>query len=798
MFGILWINARNLLYIKKFNPKKAIRLADDKLKTKRFMEQRGIPVPGTYDVIRTADQLWKYDFSQLPVDEWIIKPTKWSRGRGIYRVKRLEELISEKYGVHSVGKLLWLEPQANSLQYQVSGATINDDTLKRYLLDILHGKSSLTGDHDTILLEELIRPGEGFKEYCEYGLADIRVIVFNLIPVAAMLRVPTLKSDGKANLSQWAVGMWVEVWTGQIISLSKWWSARDSDFPAPYSGFEKKTLPYWDDILSYSSKIQYLVNLWYLALDRVITDDGPKLLEINARAGLGFQNASLLPLRKRLDKIGDISVSTPEKGVEIAKSLFGKHKSSMVMPSKVVYLSQYATFKTDVERIECVVSVDLNQTENLLSPDLRAQLKWTKWGELKLQHGPLFTDLHRKESKESLQATVVLGRYAVSSYYVRPLSKVLTKTDFIDPKNLVISELDQLHILDQQVEKLGRRVNTSKILKPTNFLEELDMFVTLNGDYNPKFVYHRPTDERLDETEAKSKRLLDQYFGASALQSRFAILFKEKIQEVIIKNNLIRAYKAQNFDDIEQYNIELFDQFDENLLSLSREKILDSSLFDRSQLGPMLSKTRMKKMIRMYLQERGYSGVQIVFTPDTSSRISVIRSNPIRVQIADDAIFRETELLGTLAHEVDVHIKRYMNGLATWRKILKNGTAWYIRDEEGLAIYESSKYRPEGYEKPGMYERYFYTYHAKGKTFKEFVQLLRQSRYGESNYKLFKLALRVYKGIENTAKAWNGQLFMKDKVYLEGYTYVLNQEDILTSETIWLWKVKISDLAMIE
>jgi glutathione synthase/RimK-type ligase-like ATP-grasp enzyme len=43
--------------------------------------------------------------------------------------------------------------------------------------------------------------------YCEYGLADIRVIVFNLIPVAAMLRVPTKESDGKANLDRGAIGM---------------------------------------------------------------------------------------------------------------------------------------------------------------------------------------------------------------------------------------------------------------------------------------------------------------------------------------------------------------------------------------------------------------------------------------------------------------------------------------------------------------------------------------------------------------------------------------------------------------
>jgi hypothetical protein len=33
------------------------------------------------------------------------------------------------------------------------------------------------------------------------------------------------------------------------------------DFPEPYGNFAHQHLPYWDDILSYSSKIQYFANL---------------------------------------------------------------------------------------------------------------------------------------------------------------------------------------------------------------------------------------------------------------------------------------------------------------------------------------------------------------------------------------------------------------------------------------------------------------------------------------------------------------------------------------------------------
>jgi len=45
----------------------------------------------------------------------------------------------------------------------------------------------------------------------------------------------------------------------------------------------------------------------------VITNEGPKLLEINARAGLEVQKVSNTRLQKVLDKIEDLSIIDPEK-----------------------------------------------------------------------------------------------------------------------------------------------------------------------------------------------------------------------------------------------------------------------------------------------------------------------------------------------------------------------------------------------------------------------------------------------------------------------------------------------------
>ena len=76
VYSILGINRRNLEYIKKLNPQKNIRLADNKYKTKQFLEQRGIPVPKTYAYITDRKQLLDFDFGSLPSDVFVAKPNK--------------------------------------------------------------------------------------------------------------------------------------------------------------------------------------------------------------------------------------------------------------------------------------------------------------------------------------------------------------------------------------------------------------------------------------------------------------------------------------------------------------------------------------------------------------------------------------------------------------------------------------------------------------------------------------------------------------------------------------------------
>ena len=80
-FGVLGLNERNLNYIKRFNPKKVIRLLTNKAQTKKFLKQRGVPLAATYGVLKTRQELYDFDFGTLASPRFVIKPNKGSKGK---------------------------------------------------------------------------------------------------------------------------------------------------------------------------------------------------------------------------------------------------------------------------------------------------------------------------------------------------------------------------------------------------------------------------------------------------------------------------------------------------------------------------------------------------------------------------------------------------------------------------------------------------------------------------------------------------------------------------------------------
>ncbi len=817
-FWILGINARNLLYIKKFNPKKSIRLADNKLKTKEFLKQRWIPVPETFAVINNRKELFEFDRKSLPEEEFVVKPNKWSKWQWIKIVKLIENdyidrenivlNFTKKFSIWRFFNFIdkfsniydfWYEN--NKLKFKIWNDIYDYSYFLTTLVDILDGKYSLSEWWDKILVEEKLEPGENFQRFCRYWLADIRVIVFNLIPVAAMIRVPTQWSWWKANIAQWWVWLWIEVWSWKIKSMYFKGEIFDKKFPWWFEQFYKKKIPFWDDILLYSSKIQYFVNIWYLALDWVITDEWPKLLEINARAWLEVQNASKVYLKKRLEKISDIKVNEPEKGVEIAKSLFTTEKTPVSL-TKVVYLSQKANLILEWEeedvKVKVHVEVDLNKEKNYISKDLYEKISnWKEWDIILdlFDSEVRFKNILFELDEKLPQDRIVLGYNILQDYYIKPIRKEYVNISFINPDKIIEEEVEKLQLLDSKIHKIHQKLNLTKILYPVNYLDELDNFITWGGNYNPKFKYNRPEDEKLNALETELFNLRDKYFGQIPLKSKFSSIFDEKIEELLVRINLIRAYKRQKYDDILKYNIMLRWELDKDLIKLSKEKIFLDEDIDSEVLWKQLSLNQVKKIIKQYLQKKGISGVKIITDASISSRISIARtSKRVVIRLSPFAKFREKEIYATLAHEIDIHLLRWLNWKKTGWYIFSDWTGFYLKDEEGLAVWNSFKYLPEWYEKKWMYFKYYFILQAQKNHFARLAEIYRWY-IGWDLMKAFKWVFRVKKGIKNTWFVDSWAIWMKDKVYLDWYNkldnWVRNWWDV---NKMMIWKIKVEDI----
>ena len=89
-------------------------------------------------------------------------------------------------------------------------------TGRQTIRNILDGNFSLLNTADTAIIESRLSMSPFFKVFSTQGIPDIRVVVYNGVPVMAMIRVPTKKSEGKANLAQGGIAIGIDIATGVI------------------------------------------------------------------------------------------------------------------------------------------------------------------------------------------------------------------------------------------------------------------------------------------------------------------------------------------------------------------------------------------------------------------------------------------------------------------------------------------------------------------------------------------------------------------------------------------------------
>lgn len=354
------MNARNYLYIQPYNKPSAKAIADDKLETKKILLEHGISTPKLYAVFEDRQSIQRFDWYDLPKYGFVIKPTRGYGGGGILPIRTFEDSVATT----------------------VTGEQMFIDQITQHIYDILEGGFSLQYLPDRAFIEERLVPHPMFKKLGAVGIPDIRIIVFHAIPVMAMIRFPTEKSGGKANISLGALGFGIDMRTGITTGAR----SKYGDVPViPGSKVKSRgiKIPNWDDLLLLAAKTQAVCGLGYAGIDIVIDKDNkPQVLEVNARPGLEIQNINKDSLRARLERIEHIPTPSPERGVEVTKSLFAESFSEKVQSGpKVLSLVQKVTLANKDKTMEIEAKIDTGSYRTIIDKKVAEELGLEPTGE---------------------------------------------------------------------------------------------------------------------------------------------------------------------------------------------------------------------------------------------------------------------------------------------------------------------------------------------------------------------------------------------------------------------------------
>ncbi|MFA6024629.1 MAG: tyrosine/phenylalanine carboxypeptidase domain-containing protein [Candidatus Gracilibacteria bacterium] len=756
------MNARNLLYVRPFNKKKAIRLADDKLKTKHFLSARGIPVPRLYGVIRSVSELEEFNFSTLP-KSFVLKPNLGFGGEGIIPI------VDNK----------------GSSFVKSSGSLIEEDELREHISDILEGRFSISELQDTAFFEQLIICDPRLAQFCYKGIPDIRILVHNLVPVMAMLRLPTRESDGKANLHQGAVGVGVDIAKGTAThTVYKGKIVDEIPGAGSIRGF---VIPYWDELLLIASRIQLATNLGYCAVDLSLDRNaGPMLLEINAHAGLGLQIANLAPLRKRLEKVHGIQVSSPEKGVRIAQEIFGHKVTKEVKESREVIGNE--------EEIKIIAPQEVRHVWASINPLLESSVvdeelakdlglvEKTELGQLKMKislgkkriQTLAYTDDFSKKNYGML-----IGRRDLSGFLIDPMkgkTKLLQRPLLPELSSTPFAQVDlELAEMDSKLKLLSQ-------LKPTNLKEEKEKFLK-DTSYEPQFEYR---DLSFD---ALAFKLQLKKIELTCAGGELGELFLRKAEELHKK---ILLLEARGGDLLTERSIDLYGKPTPDLLDRAREKLkFKPEQFEEPKKWFSVAEASIE--FERVFREYGLSHWRIKVNRHMVSACSAGKESTLFIR--EGALFSEENLRMLLAHEIETHVLTAENGKAQNYRLFNRGFGNFLETQEGLAIWNQEQVCLHETEKKYRSATLIFIVdyalkHSFAETYDYCLKL------GMSEDRALQTSLKVKRGLGDSSQPG---AFTKDLLYFSGYLqvedFVKNGGDL---KDLYYGKYNLRDLALIK
>ena len=413
--SILGLNARSQLYLSK-NPVAARKIADSKIATFRVLKKAAVPTPEIYKKFREPKDIFDFDWNSLP-NSFALKPSRGFGGEGIIVVKK-----------RSQDKLGWITTQRTK---------ITPDDLKLHTLDILEGAFSLGNVPDVAFVQEYVGRHKAFRRYSFRGTPDIRIIIFNKVPIMAMLRLPTRESGGRANLHQGAIGVGIDIATG-ITTKAIWHGTIIKYKPDTNRKLHGIKIPHWTSSLETAVTAAIAAGLGYGGVDIVLhPEKGPMVLELNAQPGLQIQLANVSGLKKRLERVEDLEVKDAQHGVRIAKALFAERFADRVAAQEGIKTigiwENVKVVSADAKKVEIKAKIDTGAWKTSIDRDLADQLGITKSSNI------LWTKVY-KSSLGSEKRKVVNLTFYLAGRKIKTIANVAARAHLRTP--LIIGRRD--------------------------------------------------------------------------------------------------------------------------------------------------------------------------------------------------------------------------------------------------------------------------------------------------------------------------------------------------------------------
>ncbi len=359
---VLGINARSLLYTRPSNKKRAIEIADNKLLAKKILKKAGLPVLETYQILKSNREVKSFGFSILP-KSFVLKPNAGFGGDGILVV----------YGKKKNKDDVWVKADRDLVKVA---------DLKSHCFSIVDGDFSRLGLPDVAFFEERSKISKLLKPYCFRGVPDIRIIVYNLVPVMAMLKLPTRESAGRANMHRGGIAIGIDLGTG-VTTTATYRGLPVEKLPGTRLLLSGLKIPFWKDFLIIAGRAQEVTGIGYLGIDLALDrDKGPVILELNARPGLGIQLANQTGLAERLNRVKGLKINSVKKGVRVGQDLFGgeiEEELEEISGRKVIGINEpIKIFPPEGLPLETVAKIDTGAYRSTICTSIAEKLGLNK------------------------------------------------------------------------------------------------------------------------------------------------------------------------------------------------------------------------------------------------------------------------------------------------------------------------------------------------------------------------------------------------------------------------------------